>query len=156
MTPIKAPTHELKAPPERTAMARPADAPRPLVDQSVLARLKEELDDGGGGYAGVFVANYIAGLPHRIERLRHALTTGDWEGSFDAVLSLRTSSQMVGAERLARLAMVLEAELRSEANGSNVMAALPRQAATFLGPINHCSRQTIHSLKSQCPGESNQ
>ncbi|CCQ45033.1 putative uncharacterized protein [Pseudarthrobacter siccitolerans] len=148
MTPITSPFRGSKTPPEKTGITRPADAVPPLVDRLVLERLEEELDDGGEGYTSVFVTNFIACLPRRIERLRLTLTTGDWEGSFDAVLSLKTSSQMVGAEQLALLAMTLEAELRSDATLANLNIALPQQAATFLEAINQCSSRTVHSLTS--------
>lgn len=128
------------------------DAPKPLVDQSVLDRLRDELDDEEG-YSRVFVGNFIEYLPQRLNRLRLALTTGDLEGSMDAVLSLKTSSQMVGAERLAGLALDLENEIRAEARHADMTVALPRLAATFLRPITQCSRQTTHRLQAQCcPG----
>ena len=130
------------------------DAPRPLVDRSVLDRLQEELEDDGG-YSKVFVANFIKLLPERIARLRLALTTGDFRGSLDAVLSLKTSSQMVGAERLAGLALALEAEIRAEAPPADAAVVLPSLAAKYLRRINQCSRQTIHRLQAQCsPGAS--
>ncbi|HSU47176.1 MAG TPA: Hpt domain-containing protein [Arthrobacter sp.] len=128
------------------------DAPKPLVDQSVLDRLRDELDDEEG-YSRVFVGNFIEYLPQRLNRLRLALTTGDLAGSMDAVLSLKTSSQMVGAERLAGLALDLENEIRAEARHADMTVALPRLAATFLRPITQCSRQTTHRLQAQCcPG----
>ncbi|PNI07741.1 Hpt domain-containing protein [Arthrobacter sp. AFG7.2] len=133
-------------------MSAANDAARPLVDQSVLDRLREELEEDDG-YCKVFVGNFIEYLPHRIGRLRLALTTGDLEGSVDAVLSLKTSSQMVGAERLAGLAMDLEGEIRSESRQSDVAVVLPQLAATFLRTINQCSRLTMHRLQSHCsPG----
>ena len=133
-------------------MSAEDDVPRPLVDQSVLDRLREELAEDEG-YCRVFVGNFIEYLPYRIGRLRLALTTGDLEGSVDAVLSLKTSSQMVGAERLASLAMDLEGEIRTEAREADVAVLLPQLAATFLRTINYCSRQTMHRLQSQCsPG----
>lgn len=128
------------------------DARLPLVDQSVLDRLREELEEEEG-YCTVFVGNFIDCLPLRIGKLRLALTTGDLEGSVDAVLSLKTSSQMVGAERLAGLALDLEGEIRTEARTADVAVVLPHLAATFLRPINQCSRQTMHRLQAQCsPG----
>lgn len=135
---------ERGAPANRAVAARPADAAR-LVDRSVLDRLGKELDDGGEGYTKTFVANFITCLPGRIERLRLALTTGDLEAAADAVLSLRTSGQMVGAERLALLVMDLEAEMRGGASRSDTMA-LPKLAAAFLGPIALCGSQTVHIL----------
>ncbi|MBT2248097.1 Hpt domain-containing protein [Arthrobacter sp. BHU FT2] len=121
-----------------------------MVDPSVLERLRTELEDCAG-YTQVFVANYVRCLPGRVERLRVALTTGDWAGSFDAVLSLKTTSQMVGAELLASLALELEAELRSAASADPAVA-LPQIATRFLGPLNRCSTRTIRSLASQGRG----
>ena len=132
-------------------MSSSEDAPRPLVDQAVLDRLREELEEEEG-YCKVFVGNFIDCLPNRIGRLRLALTTGDLDGSVDAVLSLKTSSQMVGAERLAGLAMDLEGEIRTEARQADVTVVLPLLAATFLRPISLCSRQTLHRLQAQCSG----
>ncbi|WP_457948564.1 Hpt domain-containing protein [Pseudarthrobacter sp. alpha12b] len=133
-------------------MSTSDDAPKPLVDQSVLDRLRDELDEEEG-YSRVFVGNFIEYLPQRLGRLRLALTTGDLEGSMDAVLSLKTSSQMVGAERLAALALELENEIRAEARHADMAVALPRLAATYLRPITQCSRQTMHRLQAQCcPG----
>lgn len=126
------------------------DVSGPLVDQAVLDRLREELEDDEG-YFRMFVADFIQCLPQRISRLRLALTTGDLDGSMDAVLSLKTSSQMVGAERLAGLAIELESEIRTKARESDVAVVLPRLAATFLRPISQCSRQTTHRLQAQCP-----
>ncbi|MGX1162237.1 Hpt domain-containing protein [Arthrobacter sp. SLBN-100] len=130
-------------------MAPSDDAGRPLVDQAVLNRLRDELGEDGG-YCKVFVGNFIEYLPHRIGRLQLALTTGDLDGSVDAVLSLKTSSQMVGAERLARLAMALEGEIRTEAYDADVAVVLPRLAGSYLRPIYQCSQQTMHRLQAQC------
>jgi HPt (histidine-containing phosphotransfer) domain-containing protein len=129
-------------------MTQSDDAGRPLVDQSVLDRLREELDEDEG-YCTVFVGNFIDYLPRRIGRLRLALTTGDLEGAVDAVLSLKTSSQMVGAERLAGLALELESAIRSDSSHYDVAVALPRLAAAYLKPINQCSKQTLHRLQAQ-------
>ncbi|KQQ90941.1 histidine kinase [Arthrobacter sp. Leaf137] len=124
---------------------------RPAVDHSVLNRLEEELEDDAG-YTPVFVANFIQGLPKRVERLRVALVSGDLAGSFDAVLSLKTSSQMVGAEQLVSLAQQVEAGLRRDAAAVDLAVALPQLAATFLTPITRWSRETVHSLTSRYPG----
>src|SRR5919112_283857 len=121
-------------------MAPSDDAGSPLVDQRVLDRLREDLEEDEG-YCKVFVGNFIDYLPDRIGRLWRALTTGDLDGGVDAVLSLKTPSQMVGAERLAGLAMALEGEIRTEAYDADVSVILPRLAASFLHPINRCSRQ---------------
>jgi hypothetical protein len=143
---------ELKTPAERTMMTAFDHAGPPLVDQSVLERLRDDLD-ADGGYCRIFVGHFIDYLPRRIGRLRLALTTGDLDASVDAVLSLKTSSQMVGAEQLANLAIALEGEIRTEAHDADVAVVLPRLAASFLQPINKCSRLTMHRLQAQCsPG----
>jgi HPt (histidine-containing phosphotransfer) domain-containing protein len=130
------------------------DSGWPLVDHTVLDRLREDLGEDEG-YCRVFVGNFINYLPHRIGRLRLALTSGDLDGSVDAVLSLKTSSQMVGAERLAGLAIALEGEIRTEGLDDDAAVVLPRLAKTFLRPISRCSGQTMDRLQTQCsPGAS--
>ncbi|MDR6415760.1 Hpt domain-containing protein [Pseudarthrobacter sulfonivorans] len=129
-------------------MAPSDDAGRPLVDPSVLDRLREELAEDEG-YCTVFVGNFIDYLPVRIGKLRLALTTGDLPGAVDAVLSLKTSSQMVGAERLAGLAMDLERSIREDSPREEPSVALPRLAADYLRPINLCCRQTLNRLEAQ-------
>ncbi|MDQ1054969.1 HPt (histidine-containing phosphotransfer) domain-containing protein [Arthrobacter sp. SORGH_AS 212] len=147
MTPTQSPSPGLQAPMEQKVPAYVAGA-RPPVDHSVLDRLEEELEDDAG-YTPVFVANFIQGLPKRVERLRVALVSGDLAGSFDAVLSLKTSSQMVGAEQLASLAQQLEAGLRRDAATADSAVALPQLAAAFLAAITRCSGETARSLTSR-------
>ncbi len=118
-----------------------------LVDPSVLEKLREELDDGDGLWA-IFVRDFRQCLPHRTARLRLALTTGDLDGALNAVLSLKTSSQMVGAERLGELALNVERSIREASHGSDPALALPRLAVAYLKPINQCSRLTLHHLQA--------
>lgn len=148
MPQLAAPLPERRSLAERSIMTQPDDSGRPLVDQSVLDRLLEELDEDEG-YFTVFVGKFIELLPLRIGKLRLALTTGDLDGAIDAILSLKTSSQMVGAERLAALAMELEGAIRNDSREGDPAVALPRLAATFLKPIDHCSSQTLHRLEAQ-------
>jgi HPt (histidine-containing phosphotransfer) domain-containing protein len=117
------------------------------MDPSVLEMLRADLDDDG--VWKVFVRDFIEYLPHRNERLRLTLTTGDLAGALDAVLSLKTSSQMVGAERLASLALNLERSIRADTlDQADPAVALPRLAAARLMGIKECSWQTIHRLKT--------
>ncbi|MCO4250430.1 Hpt domain-containing protein [Pseudarthrobacter raffinosi] len=118
----------------------------PLLDPAVLDRLRTELEDDDGVWK-VFVQNFIEHLPHRTEKLRLTLTTGDLAGAMDAVLSLKTSSQMVGAERLAGLAMELERALRHEGIDNEPARVLPRLAADRLRQIIRCARQTTNILQ---------
>ena len=139
---------------EGTEMDPSDDAGRPLIDPFMLDRLRVELD-GDEGYCSVFVGNFIDCLPLRIGKLRLALTTGDLDGAVDAILSLKTSSQMVGAERLAGLAMDLERSIREQSPRAEPSVALPQLAVNYLRPINQCSRQTLHRLQAQRPPGAN-
>ncbi|GAC1371509.1 MAG: hypothetical protein NVSMB43_07550 [Pseudarthrobacter sp.] len=129
-------------------MAPSDGAGRPLVDPSVLDRLRDELAEDAG-YCTVFVGNFIDYLPVRIGKLRLALTTGDLPGAVDAVLSIKTSSQMVGAERLADLAMDLERSIREDSPRTEPSVSLPKLAVDYLRPLNLCIRQTLFRLESQ-------
>jgi len=117
----------------------------PLLDSSVLDRLRAELDDDEGVWS-VFVQDFVAHLPARTEKLRLALTTADLVGARNAVLSLKTSSQMVGAENLAGLALDLEHSLRAAARNDDPEVALPRLAADYLIRIGQSADQTAYLL----------
>lgn len=118
----------------------------PLLDSSVLDRLRAELDDDEGVWS-VFVQDFVAHLPARTENLRLALTTADLVGARNAVLSLKTSSQMVGAENLAGLALNVEHSLRSAARDDDPEVALPRLAAAYLLRIRQSADQTAYLLE---------
>lgn len=139
---------ELDGLPGRSILTNQANDAPPLVDQTVLDRLKTELEDTGDGYTRIFVTNFIRCFPRRLKKLRLTLTTGDLEGALDAARSLKTSSQMVGADRLAGLAAELEANLRSELTRSDEMSILPQLAVTFLTPIKHCGKATLYRLST--------
>jgi HPt (histidine-containing phosphotransfer) domain-containing protein len=117
---------------------------QPLLDSTVLDRLRAELEVDDGVWTA-FVHNFLALLPRRTERLRTALTTGDLPGALDAVLSLKTSSQMVGAERLGELAFDLERSIRLDAR-AEPDRVLPRLAADHLRTIKKCEQQTADLL----------
>lgn len=117
----------------------------PLLDSSVLDRLRGELDEDEGVWS-VFVQDFVAHLPARTEKLRLALTTADLGGARNAVLSLKTSSQMVGAENLAGLALDLEHSLRAAARDDDAEGALPRLAAAYLVRIRQSADQTAYLL----------
>lgn len=121
------------------------DAP-PLLDSSVLDRLHAELD-GDEGIWRVFIQDFVAFLPDRIEKLRLALTTGDTAGAVAAVQSLKTSSQMVGAERLSLLAVDLERLIRLEARDGDPAVAMPLLAAAHLKQVKQIALQTTYFLE---------
>lgn len=127
-------------------MTQPDGYAPPLLDPAVLERLRDELEDDEGVWR-VFVEAFIAQMPSRLQKVRLALTTGDMTGSVDAVLSLKTSSQMVGAERLAGLAADLERSLREEARNADPAIVLPQLAADHLRRIKQCAQRTIYVLQ---------
>ncbi|MFE4198369.1 Hpt domain-containing protein [Paenarthrobacter sp. NPDC056912] len=99
-----------------------------LVDHTVLTELQAEL---GGDHAiiSAFVRNYVALLPWRVSRLHRALENLDLEDAMDAVLSLKTSSQMVGAVCMDRLATELEISIRLLPNGDHLDELRPQVSA---------------------------
>lgn len=120
--------------------------PLPLLDQAVLDKLRGDLDNDQGVWT-VFVQNFITQLPCRVERLSLTLTTRDLAGATDAILSLKTSSQMIGAKRLADMALELEQSLRQDANQADPTYALPRLAAAQLGKVKTCAQRTANLLQ---------
>ena len=122
------------------------DDSAPLLDSSVLDRLREDLDDDESVWK-VFIQNFVGHLPSRTEKLRLALTTGDSVGAMVAALSLKTSSQMVGAERLAGLVLGLERLLRGECSDRDPAVVLPRLAAERMVDIRQCAQQTRYFLE---------
>ncbi|MBT2567135.1 Hpt domain-containing protein [Arthrobacter sp. ISL-85] len=119
----------------------------PLLDDSVLARLRAETDDDDGIWK-VFVQNFIEQMPPRIEKLRSTLTSGDAKSALTAVLSLRTSAQMVGALQLAAIALELEQAIRGAATGSDPAAVLPGLAAKYLRRLVNTGQRTTSQLET--------
>ena len=119
----------------------------PLLDSSVLARLRDETDDDDGIWR-LFVRNFIDQMPPRIEKLRSTLTSGDAKSAMTAVLSLRTSAQMVGAELLAGLVLELDRAVRKAAAGPDPAGVLPHLAAQHLRRILHSGQRTKDHLEA--------
>jgi HPt (histidine-containing phosphotransfer) domain-containing protein len=117
----------------------------PLLDRGVLQKLRDGLDDED--VCKLFVRNFIALLPDRAEKVRLTLTTGDLRGALDAVLSLKSSSQMVGAERLAEFATDLEHSLRVDTHHAEPARLLPQLAAANISRITKCGQQTTDLLQ---------
>lgn len=78
----------------------------PVLDTDALGRLGEQLGDTA--VLCGFIRCYEAMLDQRVARLQRALTARDHEDWMDAVLSLKTSSAMAGAEALSGLAADLQ------------------------------------------------
>jgi histidine phosphotransfer protein HptB len=118
------------------------DPGRLLVDPAVLVTLRAELDDDEGWL--LFLECFLAQLPLRIQKLGTGLLTADHGLAMDAVLSLKISSQMVGADRLAGMALHLQGFLEDMGQQGN--AVLPQLASRHLGPITACAEETAVQL----------
>lgn len=112
-----------------------------LLDRAVLDRLLIELE-GDEGIWTVFLRDYLSQLPHRIERIRLTLTTGDVVSALDAALSLKTSSQMIGAERMAGYALTLELAIRQHKCDDDPAVSRTRLAANTLRQLHSCAELT--------------
>ena len=85
--------------------------PAPLVDPAALQDLGDQLENPA--LAKGFARDYAKMWDQRYAALASALERRDLPGSLDAVLSLKTSSVMVGGLRLAQLAGELEGVLKA-------------------------------------------
>jgi len=111
-----------------------------LVDPTVLTELQAELG-GDPTIISTFVGNYVELLPWRVDRLHHALEKVDIEDAMDAVLSLKTSSHMVGAICMSRLATELEISIRLLPNAAHLDELHP-----LVNEIEHFVPATIREL----------
>ena len=116
-----------------------------LVDHTVLIGLQAELG-GDPAVITAFVRNYVALLPWRVSRLHRALDNLDMEDAMDAVLSLKTSSHMVGAICMERLATELEMSIRLLPNADH----LPELTDQVRG-IENFVFGTIRELETPIP-----
>lgn len=116
----------------------------PVLDTDALRRLSDELGDVD--MLCGFIRRYVAMLDQRIERLERALAAQDHEGWMDAVLSLKTSSTLAGAQALADLAAGLQedAEHRPAASWARWSAAECR--AEGMKILRGLAAETAHQL----------
>jgi signal peptidase len=92
--------------PEGDDDAVDAGAALPAFDRRPLKRMAREMKSKEA--AEKFAAAYARLLPQRVDKISHALSTGDSDLALDAVLSLKTSSSMVGALRMEQHCVRLE------------------------------------------------
>jgi hypothetical protein len=107
----------------------------PLVDPTALRVLAEDV---GERSASSFARDFTRIWPRRREALAAALAGTDLTVALDAALSLRTSSTMVGAARLAALTEELERRLRIDG---------PLAAAALVPAVNACGELTVVELE---------
>jgi hypothetical protein len=129
----------MDAPPDssgqQAVMASLPHGDLPLLRAEVLKGLGDELDDSVA--APGFVRDFIAVWDARYAKLANAVKKHDQDASLDAVLSVKVTSLMLGASRLAQLSTDLEASIRT-ANMSAAEGLLPA--------IQECGQLTIERL----------
>ncbi|MDQ4501863.1 Hpt domain-containing protein [Sinomonas sp. ASV322] len=106
----------------------------PLIDDGALHLLAYDV---GPEIAASFARDFARIWPRRRNALAQALGADDLPKAIDAALSLRTSSAMVGASRLAGLSEELERALRSEGFAA---------AARLLPAVSDCGERTVRAL----------
>lgn len=94
-------------------------------------------DQMGPATCREFVANYIAMWDGRFQRLALAAADGDLPAAMDVVLSIKISSHMAGAERLATLAAAAQEVVKNyDLSGLTVL----------LEGISACGAETMLEL----------
>ena len=122
--------------PDGMAHNESESAALPVLDLDVLHELEEDM--GNTGVAHNFARDYIKIWDKRRTYLEASVEDDDAEAAMDAVLSLKNSAMMVGAARLAQLAVNLERLVKS-GDLSAVRRLLPFVALT--------GEQTVSGLK---------
>lgn len=84
----------------------------PLLDLTALAALQTSLDQDEDAVDG-FVATFIRHWPERLRRAALGVTARDLPAIYDCALSIKVSSQMLGAVRLSACGGELERVVRS-------------------------------------------
>jgi hypothetical protein len=117
--------------------AHPGTPALPLLDPSVLDELEDELPGAARRFAGDFARLW----GRRRDRLAETVAARAKDEALDAVLSLKVSSMMVGAQRLARVAACLESSLRTGEGDAGVLC----------GQIAECGSLTVDALREAWP-----
>lgn len=86
------------------------DTPPAVFDPAALVSLTGHADDEE--FALVLAGRYLRLLPERVRRVHAALHAEDHDEAMDAVLSLKVSSNTLGAHELATIGAVIERHLR--------------------------------------------
>jgi len=124
------------APAGGAGLTAPLPETAPLVDPAALQTLGEQLDSAA--VAKGFARDYAEMWAQRYESLAGALERRDQASALDAVLSVKTSSSMVGGLRLAELAGELEEAIRDGNLGL---------AAARLGEVAARGSETVDELQ---------
>ena len=83
----------------------------PLFDDTALTELLESLENDHDAVVG-FLRAFVGQWPDRLARIDDRIRANDPDGALTAVLSLKVSSQMIGATQLTSLSVELERIVR--------------------------------------------
>ncbi|WP_051427612.1 Hpt domain-containing protein [Arthrobacter sp. H20] len=122
----------------RPVIRQPLDN-MPLVDQEALRALSDQLENPSALTS--FVLDFVQAWEEKYLRFADAVERRDHAAALDAVLSIKTTSAMVGAARLAGLAARIE-ELVRVNNMGEASGALPfvhDYGLQTLRELVHCS-----------------
>ncbi|UYY80893.1 Hpt domain-containing protein [Arthrobacter sp. YA7-1] len=108
----------------------------PILDLAEFQLLEDQVDNPL--IARTFAGDFAKLWAKRYEILATAVERGDMAAALNAVLSLRTSSIMVGGVRLAVLAAQLEERIRKSEL---------REARPLLKEVAECGHLTVQELK---------
>ncbi|MEW1823060.1 Hpt domain-containing protein [Arthrobacter sp. NPDC080031] len=111
-------------------------AEHPILDLAEFQLLEDQVDNPL--IARTFAGDFAKLWARRYEILATAVEGGDVAAALNAVLSLRTSSTMVGGVRLAVLAAQLEERIRKSEL---------REARPLLKEVAECGYLTVQELK---------
>ena len=113
------------------------------VEPEILTELETELD--GPELALGFARDYAALWDQRFSRLAASVEAEDRPEALDAVISLRTTSAMVGGIRLASLAQALEDAIRRDdfVQGKALLAGVAEHGVRTVSEL-----QANHILKN--------
>lgn len=107
------------------ALSEPVVVDRPGPASSVLERLSVDVDDDA--VVERFVHDYLRLLPSRLSKVQHLMSGGDVEATRVAILSLETTSAMLGGVDVALTARALRHAVQS---GEHDAAHLERLASS--------------------------
>lgn len=112
------------------------DVHLPVLDAE---RLRDLAEGAGQDSAARFFATYLRMLPSRTSKLRNAVLIQDPEMVLDALLSLKTSSLMAGALRMAQYCGDLEGRIKlaGPVSEPTIRAGLAQNTTWILSEARH-------------------
>jgi CheY-like chemotaxis protein/HPt (histidine-containing phosphotransfer) domain-containing protein len=104
---------------------------RRFIDPMVLERLAADFQGAGSDVVVSIVESFLDELPQRCEQLVEAIAAGDVVGCRRSAHTLKSSSRLVGAVRLADACAQLEAELCSTVDVTAIMHCTAEALSTW-------------------------